>query len=151
MMLIETSAAMIADLLPATRSAMDIVSSRFNQRSHYRWQRIIDFLKLHYCLSERQESFWRDASSRSHLSEQLQQDLELWKYQAPWIAEFDSLEEPFPSASYQYVLYGMGYHTQSNSRYLGATDKVVGEVAQQANLLSSKVQSNRSILELING
>jgi tryptophan halogenase len=44
--LIEMSARMIADELPATRELMDVVAQRFNERFAYRWGRIVDFLKL---------------------------------------------------------------------------------------------------------
>jgi tryptophan halogenase len=38
----------------------------------------------------------------------------LWKYQPPWFFdEFDRLEEVFPAASYQYVLYGMGFRSEA--------------------------------------
>jgi len=150
MMLIETSASMIADLMPTTRGAMDVVSSRFNRRSDYRWQRIIDFLKLHYHLSQRQEAFWRDAASPDHVSDRLKEDLELWKYQAPWKAEFDSLEEAFPSASYQYVLYGMGFKTQGRETTLDGAAEAINSVAHEARLLRSKLETNRDILSLIN-
>ncbi len=150
MMLIETSASMIADLMPTTRAAMDVVSSRFNRRSHYRWQRIIDFLKLHYHLSQRSEPFWRDAASAQHVSDRLKEDLELWKHQAPWKAEFDSLEEAFPPASYQYVLYGMGFETRGNSTVLNGATEATNSVAHDARLLRSKLESNRDMLSLIN-
>jgi len=150
MMLIETSASLISDQLPATRAAMNVVSSRFNQRYHYRWQRVIDFLKLHYFLSDRREPFWRDASSSQHLSDKLKEDLELWRYQAPWKAEFDSLDEAFPTASYQYVLYGMGFYTQAGSGASMPAHKATEAVSNNARLLTSKVASNRQILELIN-
>ena len=151
MALIETSVAMISDMLPITRAAMDVVSTRFNRRYQYRWERIIDFLTLHYYLSERQDAFWVEASSYEHLSDRLREDLELWQYQAPWKADFDSLEEAFPSASYQYVLYGMGFKTRNakNSSYLA--NEVAAKVAHEATLLTSKVEANRSILDLING
>ena len=35
---------------------MDIVAARFNDVTHYRWGRIIDFLKLHYVLTQRTET-----------------------------------------------------------------------------------------------
>ena len=42
-----------------------------------------------------------------------QESVALWKYQSPWFFdEFDRLEEVFPAASYQYVLYGMGFRTE---------------------------------------
>jgi tryptophan halogenase len=59
--LIELSAKLIAEQMPMTRGVMDIVAKRFNETTHYRWGRIIDFLKLHYALSKREDSaFWRD-------------------------------------------------------------------------------------------
>ena len=59
--LVELSAAMLSDQMPATRDAMDIVARRFNDSFTYRWERVIDFLKLHYVLTQRTDSaFWRD-------------------------------------------------------------------------------------------
>ena len=52
---------MLSDEMPATREAMDIVARRFNDAFTYRWERVIDFLKLHYVLSQRDGlDFWRD-------------------------------------------------------------------------------------------
>jgi len=46
--LIELSAKLIAEQMPANRGVMDIIAARFNDVTAYRWGRIIDFLKLHY-------------------------------------------------------------------------------------------------------
>ena len=54
LVLVELSAAMIAEQLPANRKTMDLVAKRFNDKFLYRWDRIIDFLKLHYILSQRE-------------------------------------------------------------------------------------------------
>jgi tryptophan 7-halogenase len=110
----ELSAKLIADQLPACREVMDLVAKRFNEVTHYRWGRIIDFLKLHYVLTQRTDSaFWRDNVDPATVPERLQELLTLWKYQSPWFYdEFDRLEEVFPAASYQYVLYGMGFRTE---------------------------------------
>ena len=44
--------------------------------------------------------------------------MKLWKYQSPWFFdEFDRLEEVFPAASYQYVLYGMGFESERAAGY----------------------------------
>ena len=37
MMVIEASAVLISDHMPASREAMEIVSRRFNRRFHFRW------------------------------------------------------------------------------------------------------------------
>lgn len=111
--LVEMSAKLVSEQMPACREVMDIVARRFNEATHYRWGRIIDFLKLHYVLTQRTDSaFWRDNLDPQSIPERLTHLLELWKYQAPWFFdEFDRLEEVFPAASYQYVLYGMGFRT----------------------------------------
>ena len=112
--LVELSAKLLAEQLPACREVMDIVAKRFNEVTHYRWGRIIDFLKLHYALTKRTDSaFWRDNVDPASLPDHLKELLTLWKYHSPWFFdEFDRLEEVFPAASYQYVLYGMGFRTE---------------------------------------
>jgi tryptophan 7-halogenase len=112
--LIEMSAKLIAEQMPVCREVMDVIAARFNATTHYRWGRIIDFLKLHYVLTKREDSaFWRDNRLPETVPERLQDLLLLWRYQAPWFHdEFDRIEEVFPAASYQYVLYGMGFRTE---------------------------------------
>ena len=79
-------------------------------RSQYRWDRIIDFLKLHYILSQRTDSkFWIDNRDPDSVPESLREQLELWRYRAPGDQDFTSNCEMFPAASYQYVLFGMGF------------------------------------------
>ena len=63
---------MIAKELPANTAIMAIAADRFNQRFHYRWQRIIEFLKLHtpnsfidYHVDK--EIAWFDGVSSEHI------------------------------------------------------------------------------------
>ncbi|MEP1445161.1 MAG: tryptophan halogenase family protein [Paraglaciecola sp.] len=113
--LAEISAKMIAEQMPRCREVMPIIEKRFNQTFTYRWQRIIDFLKLHYALSQRTDSqFWLDNQDPNTSPESLNELLALWKYQPPWHDDFDRAVEVFPSASYQYVLYGMGFKSHPN-------------------------------------
>jgi tryptophan halogenase len=138
--LIELSAKIIAEQMPACREVMDIVADRFNANTTYRWGRIIDFLKLHYVLSKRRDTaFWRDNMLPETIPDRLKDLLHLWRYQSPWFHdEFDRVEEVFPAASYQYVLYGMGYQTQVEP------DAIVGEakIAQRA-IRENAVQTER--------
>ncbi len=149
MMLIENSANMLVDLMPSNRAAMDVIAKRFNRKHHYLWERVIDFLKLHYALTAREQPFWRDAASELTLSDRLLEDMALWRYQAPWKSEFNNTLEAFPEASYQYVLYGMGFKTLVHQPPSAKGSATAQEVVQQARLLSSKVENNRAILELI--
>jgi tryptophan halogenase len=110
--LVELSAKLISEQMPANREVMDIIAKRFDDVTHYRWGRIIDFLKLHYVLTKRPEKFWQDNTDPATVPDRLENLLHLWKYQPPWFFdEFDRLEEVFPAASYQYVLYGMGFRS----------------------------------------
>lgn len=107
LVLVEMSAHFIAQQLPRHHKVMDIVASRFNNTFTYRWSQIIDFLKLHYVLSERNEPFWQQHRKPESIPATLAEQLALWRYHTPWHHDFDHAQEVFPSASYQYVLYGM--------------------------------------------
>jgi len=121
LVLVELSAQFIADQLPPDRACMSVLAKRFNERTHYRWDRIIDFLKLHYCLTKRNdEAFWRDNQRPETIPDSLQELLDLWRYQYPWQEDFMHKDEVFPSASYQYVLYGMQFQTLPS--FHGTTD-----------------------------
>lgn len=114
--LVELSANMIRDEFPMTRDTMVLVSKRFNSVFNYRWERIVEFLKLHYVLTERRDTeYWCDMSSPDAIPESLQQQLLLWAQRPPYFNDLIQVEEIFPSASYQYVLYGMGFKSNINS------------------------------------
>jgi len=108
--LVELSAAFIRDEMPANRADMDLIAQRFNDAFAYRWSRIIDFLKLHYVLSRRDDAdYWRDHREVGTQPQSLRDLLQLWAHRAPSRNDFYRNEEVFPSASYQYVLYGMQF------------------------------------------
>jgi tryptophan halogenase len=111
LMLIETSANYIADQLPANQCLMPIVAKRFNTMMLKKWRGVIDFLKLHYVLSERSEPFWQQHRQAQSIPESLQELLELWRYSSPNEYDFTDNVEAFSAASYQYILYGAGFKT----------------------------------------
>lgn len=152
--LIELSAKLIAEQMPANRDVMNIVAARFNDVNHYRWGRIIDFLKLHYVLTQRKEPFWRDNLDPQSIPDRLKDLLHLWKYQSPWFFdEFDRLEEVFPAASYQYVLYGMGFKTEvgpmDNADTESTATRLLRENAAMTQKLRSQLPKNRDLLRKI--
>src|SRR4029453_15704291 len=82
--LVELSAAMLSDQMPATREAIDIVARRFNDSFTYRWERGIVFLRLHYALGRRRPSaFWRDNVPPATVPDRLRDLLVLWRHQPP--------------------------------------------------------------------
>jgi tryptophan halogenase len=121
----------------------------------YRFGRIIDFLKLHYVLTQRTDTaFWRDNVDPATVPERLRDMLELWKYQSPWFFdELDRLEEVFPAASYQYVLYGMGFRsnvvTEEAVQTATTAQRLVRENDQATQELRSRLPTNRELLNKI--
>jgi tryptophan halogenase len=153
--LIELSAKLIAEQMPANREVMDIVAARFNEVTSYRWGRIIDFLKLHYVLTRRDDSaFWRDNVDPGTIPDRLKNLLRLWKYQSPWFFdEFDRLEEVFPAASYQYVLYGMGFRTEvepgDNAGTENMATKLINDNVAMTRQMLAQLPKNRDLMKKI--
>ncbi len=113
LVMVELAATMLVDELPVNRQVMDIAAKRFNTRFTYRWERIIDFLKLHYVLSRREDSaYWLDNRKSETIPDSLAELLDLWRFQAPTPRDFSQVDEVFSAASYQYILYGMGFETR---------------------------------------
>jgi len=150
--LVEFSAAMISDGMPATRAAMDIAARRFNDAFVYRWGRVIDFLKLHYVLSRRADSdYWIDMRRAETIPERLRELLALWRHQPPSRYDLYRVEEIFPSASYQYVLYGMGFqpeagHTARTSGDPERAEQFFGETAELTRRMLSGLPTNRELI-----
>lgn len=116
LVLVELSARMLAEQMPANRQVMDIVAGKFNAKFSSRWQQIIAFLKLHYVLSRRVDSqYWLDNRAPESIPDDLAEQLELWRTRSPWYCDETHVDQMFPSASYQYVLYGMGYLSQTQN------------------------------------
>lgn len=151
--LVELSAAMISEEMPATREAIDIVARRFNDAFSYRWERVIDFLKLHYVLTRRRDTaYWRDHGLPETIPERLRNSLTLWRHRPPSRHDLVRVEESFPSASYQYVLYGMGFRPEPGAyaRRTEATDAADGffrEAAALTRKMLPGLPSNRELID----
>jgi flavin-dependent dehydrogenase len=107
-MLIEVAATMIAEVFPLRdRAARDAAARTFNAAMVGRFERIVTFLKLHYCLTKRDEPYWRDNADPATWPEALRDLLAQWKHRP--VSRFDFLVdlETFLPSSYQYILYGM--------------------------------------------
>jgi tryptophan 7-halogenase len=141
--LIELSAQLIAQQMPVCREVMDLIAARFNATTLYRWGGIVDFLKLHYVLTRRKDSaFWRDNVLPETIPERLKDRLMLWRHRAPWLHdEFDRVEQVFPAASYQYVLYGMGYETRVEPEALASDAKVAERALRENAMLTERLRT----------
>ena len=150
--LVEFSATMISDQLPPTRSLMDIVAARFNEAFRYRWERTIEFLKLHYLLSRRDDSrYWHEHRAPGTVPQRLSELLGLWRQQAPSRYDFHRIEEIFPAASYQYVLYGMGFRPDlslvaERADNAALAQRAFSEVATLGKSMLAALPTNRTLL-----
>jgi len=155
LVLVELAVAKISQDLPANREMMAISAKRFNQLFEYRWQRIIDFLKLHYVLTQRTDTpYWVDNCKPETIPESLQEMLRFWRHQPPSPHDFTHINEVFPSASWQYILYGMGFKTQSSPTERRSVDasKAMGffqETVQTTHQYLAALPTNRELINKI--
>lgn len=145
--MIELSLRALCDAFPADRSLMPILARRFDALFHYRWGRIVEFLKLHYALSRRDEPYWRAHRDPSTIPDTLAENLALWRHHPPSARDFPQFDEVFPAASQQYVLYGMGFEPPADLPRPSPTAIArLAEVRERARVLAATLPDNRVYL-----
>ena len=151
--LVELSVQRLCDELPMTRDTMDAVARRFNDDFTYRWARVIDFLKLHYALSRRNDSdYWRSHRDPTTWPERLRELLPIWRLRPPARHDFGRIDEVFPAASYHYVLYGMGFRPDAiplSAAKLQEAQACFDEAARQARRFITGLPGHRSLIDYI--
>ena len=151
--LVELSVQRLCDELPMTRDTMDAVARRFNEDFTYRWARVIDFLKLHYALTRRDDSdYWRSHRDPATWPERLRELLPIWRLRPPARHDFGRIDEVFPAASYHYVLYGMGFRpdaTPLSAAKLQEAQACFDEAARQARRFITGLPGHRSLVDYI--
>jgi hypothetical protein len=133
---------------------MEPMAKRFNHVFSAKWRGIIDFLKLHYVLSERQEPYWLDNKELSSTPDTLQELLMLWQNRVPNDYDFLQSYEAFDAASYQYVLYGAGFktdfsllsHTFTQSERAKKQLDITAKTAQQ---IALRLPKHRDLIQQI--
>jgi flavin-dependent dehydrogenase len=153
--LIEQSAKFLAEQFPKNRSMMDIIAKRYNRTTSQHWTQIIDFLKLHYVLSKRTDSqYWLDNVNPNSIPESLQENLELWQYQFPYHIDQVGYNPLFPAASYQYVMFGMGFKSspitkRQNKQVEQRAQQLFNENMQRTQQQAAVLTSNRELLNKV--
>jgi hypothetical protein len=153
--MVELSARRVAEQLPRNRHQLNTVADRFNAEFKTRWDQIIEFLKLHYVLSQRTDTdYWIDHRRPSSVPDDLLDKLEEWRFRCPWHQDERRVDEMFPAASYQYVLYGMEFHSavELSIRRDAMVKKekaasLLKEVRQQAAQFTAHLPPHRQLLE----
>jgi tryptophan 7-halogenase len=143
--LVELSLRALTENFPASRAAVDIHAQRFNGLFHYRWERIVDFLKLHYVLSRRDEPYWHAQRDPATIPARLAEQLILWRDQPPSKWDFPQVDEVFSAASQQYVLYGMCPPARCQAAPVAAAEIArLAETSKRTRSLVAALPSNRT-------
>jgi flavin-dependent dehydrogenase len=150
-LMIEAAAAMIAELFPHNGPA-DGPARRFNELMAARYESIVAFLKLHYCLSRREEAFWRDNAEASSIPDRLQDLLEQWRYRPPSRFDFVLDHESFAFFNYQYILYGMEFRTdltpvRDEFPHADEAERIFERIRQFGDRAARDLPSHRAMVE----
>jgi tryptophan halogenase len=151
--MIEAAVAMIAEMLPQG-GPIDAPAARFNALMRARYDNVVTFLKLHYCLSRRREPFWRDNADRASWPARLGELIDQWRYRAPGRFDLTLDTETFAYFNYQYVLYGMnedaalpsGLNRLANAE---VADRQFARIRSLGDRAKLELLPNRELLESI--
>jgi glycine/D-amino acid oxidase-like deaminating enzyme len=152
--LIEAAVGMIAELFPHN-GPVDAPARRFNQLITARFDNIVNFLKLHYCLSKREEPFWRDNADPASIPEPLQELLDQWRYRPPGRFDFILDLESFAFFNYQYILYGMEFKTdlspvRDEFPNVKEAEKIFARIRNFGERATHDLPTHRALIESIN-
>lgn len=155
LVLIEAAAGMIAEMLPHS-GPIEAPARRFNELMTARFENIVNFLKLHYCLSERPEKFWRDNADPATIPERLAEFLEQWKLRPPGRFDFVLDTETFAFFNYQYILYGMGFQTDLSAGrddfpQTEEAERLFAKIKRFGDRALVDLPSHRTLIQQING
>lgn len=154
--MIELAAKYLSEEFPYTKQAMPIVEKKFNEVFVFRWETIVDFVKLHYVLNKREDSdFWKDNRKAESIPTSLQERLDKWALSPPTKNDFPSIYDIFGLESNQFVLYGMEFYpdiSHHNSTLLGKekiAQKAFEQVNQQGKQALMTMEKHRELLNKV--
>ncbi len=150
----EVAAVMLSNLFP-WGGDLEVAARQFNDIMRRRYERALDFIKLHYCISERRDSpFWLDNVAAVSVPDTLAELLLRWRHRPPDPLDIDMNVDIFTEGSWQYVLYGMGYRTDLQPRagvlkFYDEAREAFAEVRRQADFACRTLPTNRDLLEAV--
>lgn len=153
--LFDAAANMLVDQLPADRSQLSFVEQKFNRSFTMRMERTIEFIKLHYCISDRRDTpYWQENCDPKTIPVALQSNLAAWRTRPPTRYDFEQAWEPFNLDSYLYVLYGLEYKTTLDSHHPLIVDQTLANrkmqaVAELSEKLVTHLPSHRELLNKV--
>src|SRR4051794_37052550 len=152
----EVAAGLVANLFP-WGGDYETSARQFNSVMLQRYERALDFIKLHYCITKRRDTqFWRDNAEAASVPDSLHERLEWWRFRYPTELDIDTNLDIFTEASWQYVLYGMGWKTDLAPkagiyRYFDDARSAFAEVRRQGQYAIRTLPTNRELVNYAHG
>ncbi|PHZ86554.1 tryptophan halogenase family protein [Paremcibacter congregatus] len=107
--LVQTAALLLAEHFPFD-GQMKELSDKFNILMSDRFDEILSFINLHYCLTQRTDTdFWQEVQRPEHILRALQEKLDYWKIKPPSQSDFKDQYTLFTHQNHELVLYGMDF------------------------------------------
>ena len=151
---VEIAALILCNLFPWSGD-YELSARQFNAHMTTRYEHVVDFIKLHYFLSERTDTdFWHDNRAPSSASDKLKAKLEQWRHRPPSFLDVDAGHDIFDENSWQYILYGMGFQTDIGARaqslrYYEDARREFESIRHQSENALSAVPSHRDLVNEI--
>jgi tryptophan halogenase len=141
----DLAAVMLAEHFPY-RDEMAPLAYRFNRIMANRFYEILDFINLHYCLTQREDNeFWREIRKSERINDRLRAKLDFWRIKPISLPDFEDQyfpgmpDTPLPSGgipgdhrspvdtakmfgidSYEAILYGMDFARREYDELYGS-------------------------------
>lgn len=149
--LTDFSAELLAKNFPGKLEDMEALAPYFNKVTTYAWDRVIDFIKLHYYLSDRKDSdFWEENRREDRISDELKERLDKFRLRPPQQSDFYTRFDMFDEKNFLYVLYGMKFSTNPavlSKIEIERSGKLFSENEQLAESTSKELLKHRDWLE----
>jgi len=118
---------------------------KYNDKMKEEFEKIRDFLILHYCITGREDTdFWKANKYQIKVPEKLKRNIALWKEGLPR-KYFDLI------GSYHAIMIGMNYITSAKGKPSKKADKVFRLIQKYADVLKERLPSHSQVLEKMYG
>ncbi|MBS3798559.1 tryptophan halogenase family protein [Pseudoalteromonas sp. BDTF-M6] len=154
LLVFDATAKLLASQFPTNQHDMAALSERFNERVGAMWDSVIQFIKLHYAISNRDDNaFWRDNRNPNTWPPGLAQKLTHWRHHLPSHYDFNQGFDAFRLENYLYVLYGMDFKTDLSHSPMridcGQSTQLQEALVAKGKHLCTQLPCNRALLNSI--
>jgi tryptophan halogenase len=137
------------------RGDLEHMSQQFNRTMTEWFESTIDFIKLHYCLSRRDDTdFWVDNRNPESISDRLRHQLEMWRTRPADRIDLGLRRPTFAETSYQKILFGLDFVPDLTGEefiypFKKLADLRSSEIARRVTLELETLPSHRDLVSSI--